>query len=53
MKFPRLGTKTKMHPATMPGRVSGIVTFRKVCAGVAQRSAEASDDCGPSRSSDA
>ncbi len=53
MKFARLGTKTKMHPAMIPGSVSGNVTRRKLATGPAPRSAAACAEPGPSRSIEA
>src|SRR5581483_9972928 len=41
-KIPRIGMKTRMQPAAMPGRVRGTVTLQNVLAGEAPRSCEAS-----------
>ena len=51
MKSPRVSEKVKMDPATIPGRASGKVTWRKVVAGVAPRSPEASSSERGTRSS--
>jgi hypothetical protein len=52
MKFPMLGTNTKIEPATTPGSVSGSNTRRNDCHGVAYRSDAASRAAVPSRSSE-
>ncbi len=53
MKFPSAGTKTKMHPAAMPGDVSGSVTVTNRRTAFAPRSSAASPSSGPRRSSEA
>ena len=53
MNWPRLGTKTRMIPATTPGMVSGTVTRQKADRRGAPRSAEASSSERSSFSSEA